>query len=167
MKWPDKTVRKFATYLIFLFHFAFSSIDCKFWTYVLSSKQCWLKTDKTDTEDVSQNFISGPKSCDELSQEFETCPPVDGIWSQWTAWNSECQKSDEDSNVWRKSRTRTCTDPEPKYNGLPCCFNRKNYGGNVIKTLQNIEDKTKCQEKCSEFIGKEHDDKLKNADPLF
>ena len=151
----------------FLFHFAFSSIDCKSWTYVLSSKQCWLKTDKTDTEDVSQNFISGPKSCDELSQEFETCPPVDGIWSQWTAWNSECQKSDEDDNVWRKSRTRTCTDPEPEFNGLPCCFNRKNYEGNVIKTEFNIENETKCQEKCSAFMGKEHDEELKNADPLF
>ena len=89
---------------------------------------------------------------------------IDGIWSQWTDWDSECEKSD---NFWGKSRTRTCTDPEPKYNGLPCCFNRKNYGGNVIKTLQNIEDKTKCQEKCTENVGKEHDNKLKIVDTLF
>ena len=114
-----------------------------------SSKTCYLKKDIIDTEDVSPNHISGPKSCNDLSQEFETCPPVDGIWSQWTDWDSECEKSD---NVWRKSRTRTCTDP--KYNGLPCCFKRKNYGGNVIKTLLNIEDETKCQEKCSENMGK-------------
>ena len=132
-----------------------------------SSKTCYLKNDIIDTEDVSPNHISGPKSCDDLNLEFETCPPVDGIWSQWTAWDSECQKSDEDNNIWRKSRTRTCTHPEPKYNGLPCCFNRKNYGGNVIKTLQNIEDKTKCQEKCSKFIGREHNDELENVDPFF
>ena len=43
-----------------------------------------------------------------------------GSWSQWTDWDSECQKSDVDSNVWRKSRTRTCTDPEPKYGGDDC-----------------------------------------------
>ena len=131
-----------------------------------SSKTCYLKNDIIDTEDVSPNHISGPKSCDDLNLEFETCPPVDGIWSQWTDWDSECQKSDED-DVWRKSRTRTCTDPEPEFNGLPCCFNRKNYEGNVIKTEFNIENETKCQEKCSAFMGKEHDEELKNADPLF
>ena len=131
-----------------------------------SLKTCYLKKDIIDTEDISPNHISGPKSCNDLSQEFETCPPVDGIWSQWTEWDSECQKSDED-DVWRKSRTRTCTDPEPEFNGLPCCFNRKNYEGNVIKTEFNIENETKCQEKCSKFIGKEHNDELENVDPFF
>ena len=78
---------------------------------------------------------------------------IDGIWSQWTDWDSECEKSD---NVWGKSRTRTCTDPEPKYNGLPCCFVRKNYQGNDIKAENNVENESKCQEKCSENTGKQH-----------
>ena len=80
---------------------------------------------------------------------------IDGIWSEWTDWDSECEKSD-DSNIWKKSRTRTCTEPEPKYNGLQCCFNRKNYYGNDILREVGIENETKCQEKCSENIGKKH-----------
>ena len=80
---------------------------------------------------------------------------IDGVWSQWTDWDSECEKSD-DSNIWKKSRTRTCTEPEPKYNGLQCCFNRKDYAGNDILREVDIENETKCQEKCSENIGKKN-----------
>ncbi|KPP71089.1 hypothetical protein Z043_110030, partial [Scleropages formosus] len=41
---------------------------------------------------------------------------VNGGWSAWSSW-SQCSR---DCSRGIRSRRRTCTNPEPKYGGLPC-----------------------------------------------
>ena len=41
---------------------------------------------------------------------------IDGGWSEWEAW-TECTTS---CGPGTKSRSRTCSSPEPSPNGLPC-----------------------------------------------
>lgn len=82
-----------------------------------SSKTCYLKNDIIDTEDVSPNFISGPKSCDDLNLEFETCPPVDGTWGDWDISTGDCQLDSD--GEWTKEKSRNCAS-EPKFGGLEC-----------------------------------------------
>ena len=43
-------------------------------------------------------------------------PPVDGSWSDWTAW-SRC-----DTNC-RKTRNRVCNNPTPLFDGVDCAGN--------------------------------------------
>ena len=43
-------------------------------------------------------------------------PPVDGSWSDWTAW-SRC-----DTNC-RKTRNRVCNNPTPLLDGVDCAGN--------------------------------------------
>ena len=90
-----------------------------------SSKTCYLKKDIIDTEDVSPNHISGPKSCDDLNLEFETCPPVDGTWGEWDISTGDC-KLDEDGK-WTKEKSRNCAT-EPKFGGLECAELINNLG---------------------------------------
>ena len=42
--------------------------------------------------------------------------PVNGAWSLWTTWTCCSLSSSNDT----KTRTRSCTDPEPLYGGSQC-----------------------------------------------
>lgn len=44
-----------------------------------------------------------------------TINSIDGAWSDWSAW-SECPYCDGSLRV----RYRNCTNPTPKFDGLPC-----------------------------------------------
>ena len=47
----------------------------------------------------------------------QQCLPVNGQWSNWGDYG-DCAKKDD--NAWYKSRSRTCTNPEPEYGGTVC-----------------------------------------------
>lgn len=60
--------------------------------------------------------------------QLPPCPdpelaPVDGGWSQWGPW-SPCTGTGCGPNVGWKERRRTCSNPEPKYNGADCEGNK-------------------------------------------
>ena len=46
-----------------------------------------------------------------------TCTPIDGGWSDWIT-STECKKQTD--GAYKKTRTRTCNNPEPKYGGRNC-----------------------------------------------
>lgn len=62
----------------------------------------------------------GGQACIGFTNQSEPCGdthcPVDGSWSDWSAW-SNCSKS---CGGGYSTRSRTCTDPTPTYNGLQC-----------------------------------------------
>ena len=48
---------------------------------------------------------------------------VDGVWTGWTGWNAcsaSCTPYGTASTSGTETRTRSCTDPAPKYDGLQC-----------------------------------------------
>ncbi|XP_064637596.1 coadhesin-like [Lineus longissimus] len=62
----------------------------------------------------------GGNDCAGLNQQIKSCNrkncPVHGGWTDWSDW-SEPTKTCADFVVFK---TRTCTNPEPKYGGQPC-----------------------------------------------
>ncbi|ELU15433.1 hypothetical protein CAPTEDRAFT_224576 [Capitella teleta] len=64
--------------------------------------------------------LNGGESCEGNQEESDACVdipcPVDGNWSAWSAW-SECSAS---CNHGNRTHFRSCDNPTPAYNGLPC-----------------------------------------------
>ncbi|XP_034337070.2 SCO-spondin [Magallana gigas] len=60
------------------------------------------------------------RPCLGAENELDICNmtpcPVDGGFTEWTSW-SHCTKS---CGGGTKNRNRTCTNPRPRYGGLPC-----------------------------------------------
>ncbi|ESN93354.1 hypothetical protein HELRODRAFT_89118, partial [Helobdella robusta] len=63
---------------------------------------------------------NGGRACAGSTAEERTCMPrpcpVDGMWSDWSAW-TECSQSCGDG---LKTRVRDCSNPHPKYEGRHC-----------------------------------------------
>lgn len=53
-----------------------------------------------------------------LSQYFWSIisAPVNGNWGRWTEWNA----CDKPCGYGKRKRTRSCSDPAPKYGGKNC-----------------------------------------------
>jgi semaphorin 5 len=70
---------------------------------------------------------NGGKSCDESSLiEIQNCD-VNGGWTTWSEWSAckfqgipNCDNMAASATPAIRSRTRTCTNPEPKFNGRIC-----------------------------------------------
>ena len=46
---------------------------------------------------------------------------VDGGWTEWSAWSSNCTCCDQNVNrCGGHHRSRSCDNPEPQNGGLPC-----------------------------------------------
>ena len=56
------------------------------------------------------------KSC-VSNQQDNLCLAVTGGWSEWSAWSFNAVTCGEGG---AKSRTRECTNPEPRYGGENC-----------------------------------------------
>ncbi|XP_052786287.1 uncharacterized protein LOC128221727 [Mya arenaria] len=60
--------------------------------------------------------------CNNVDEAKKICPnfcgicPVDGQWANWSEWTS----CDVTCDQGKHTRTRTCTNPEPKNNGSDC-----------------------------------------------
>ncbi|XP_041377041.1 A disintegrin and metalloproteinase with thrombospondin motifs 16-like [Gigantopelta aegis] len=75
--------------------------------------------------------------------------PVDGNWSQWTAW-SQCTRS---CGTGVKQRTRHCGSPVPQYGGKPC------EGKALLQKLCSLQECPKGSldfrsQQCAEFNKK-------------
>ena len=95
------------------------------WTCTTKSgTKCKCRT-RTCTQPEPRN---GGKSCDESqSLEIGECE-VNGGWTEWSQW-SECrtqascaeqQQPNAAHIVYTRVRTRSCTNPEPQFNGRVC-----------------------------------------------
>jgi hypothetical protein len=62
------------------------------------------------------------------NQDHETvvCSEVHGQWSEWSISEGDCMR--DDTGAWTKSKSRTCTNPEPKYGGNGCVIDTANGG---------------------------------------
>jgi len=80
---------------------------CKFFTW-RNAGTCLLKT-KIGNKNPNLNAISG------LS--LDKCAAVDGGWSEWSEWEI-CPETC--GALHHITRTRKCTNPEPKYGGAHC-----------------------------------------------
>ena len=49
--------------------------------------------------------------------QAEKCESVHGEWSEWSVSDDQCTLEE---GSWTRPRTRTCTNPEPKYGGENC-----------------------------------------------
>ncbi|KAI1891477.1 hypothetical protein AGOR_G00144220 [Albula goreensis] len=63
---------------------------------------------------------NGGRHCEGLDTETRSCQgkpcPVDGSWSEWTAWE-ECSRTCGQGN---RTRVRTCSNPPAQHGGRPC-----------------------------------------------
>ena len=104
------------------------------------------------------------ETCENEIKVFQYCEPINGDWSEYEESEEKC------SDKCMKKYERTCTNPEPKYDGETCkgenfiynfcddgdcnmdCFEKStNYPSNDIKSIF-IEELDfsilKCQELC-------------------
>ncbi|XP_062591400.1 uncharacterized protein LOC134252872 isoform X2 [Saccostrea cucullata] len=65
----------------------------------------------------------GGKDCEGEEMIEESCipptpapSPLDGGWTDWSEW-SECNN---EKGGWKRSKTRTCTNPSPQHGGKDC-----------------------------------------------
>lgn len=95
------------------------------WTCTTKSgTKCKCRT-RTCTQPEPRN---GGKSCDESqSLEIGECE-VNGGWTEWSQWSAcrtqascaEQQQPNAAHIVYTRVRTRSCTNPEPQFNGRVC-----------------------------------------------
>ncbi|XP_072169938.1 LOW QUALITY PROTEIN: uncharacterized protein [Diadema setosum] len=80
--------------------------------YYIRTRQCDSPAPQHDGND-----------CVGADTELDPCTrspcPVNGSWAEWSAW-SVCSQTCVGGTQYR---TRTCTDPEPAYNGTDCVGN--------------------------------------------
>ncbi|MBN3302329.1 HMCN1 protein, partial [Amia calva] len=84
------------------------------------SVTCGLGAQKRLRQCNSPLPANGGRHCAGADTENRSCQskpcPVDGGWSEWTAWE-ECSRSCGQGN---RTRVRTCTNPAAQHGGRPC-----------------------------------------------
>jgi len=98
------------------------AVDCKwdFWgDWSPCSTSCGLGL-RTRIRVVEKEAKFGGKKCGDESVQTEQCIedtcPVSGRWSPWSRWGF-CSKT---CGVGSRSRSRSCTEPEPQFGGEEC-----------------------------------------------
>ncbi|XP_052105775.1 SCO-spondin-like [Mytilus californianus] len=77
-----------------------------------------VKTRRRECNNPSPSF--GGQNCIGVNIDNENCQerdcPINGMWSEWSPWN-DCSGS---CGGGRKERSRSCSNPRPKYGGRAC-----------------------------------------------
>ncbi|XP_052679403.1 coadhesin-like isoform X3 [Crassostrea angulata] len=88
--------------------------------YGSCSKSCGSGSQSRSRSCNNPSPAYGGNSCSGSSTSTQSCNthncPIDGGWSTWSGYGS-CSKT---CGTGTQSRSRTCTNPAPAYNGLSC-----------------------------------------------
>ncbi|XP_065939379.1 coadhesin [Magallana gigas] len=88
--------------------------------YGSCSKSCGSGSQSRSRSCNNPSPAYGGNSCSGSSTSSQSCNthncPIDGGWSTWSGYGS-CSKT---CGTGTQSRSRTCTNPAPAYNGLSC-----------------------------------------------